>query len=173
MSSTLLYWPSWIGKSTIWALLAKKEWRKHIDTDKEFVHDNWSISAYINQHWLEAFRRKEWEILKKYLWTWDVVSLWWWTLLLPENQQLADSTGNVITLMTDVETLIARVLADTVDHRPLSQSEEMIRKLYHERYQHYTEQKIILTLGANETPEKVMQNIQRVQHNTRLLEVIY
>lgn len=75
--------------------------------------------------------------------------------------------------MTNVETLIVRVLTDTVNHRPLSQSEEMIRKLYHERYQHYTGQKIILTLGANETPEKVMQNIQRVQHNTRLLEVIY
>ena len=75
--------------------------------------------------------------------------------------------------MTDVETLIARVLTDRENHRPLSQSEEMIRKLYNERYKHYTEQKIILTLGANETVEKVMQNIQRVQHKTKLLEVMY
>lgn len=169
MSPTLLYWPSWIGKSTVWAILAEMEWRKHVDTDREFIKKHGDIWGFIRKYGIEEFRIEEWKILQEYIQTWSVVSLWWWTLLLPENQELADSTGNIITLMTDVETIVTRILWDTQNHRPLAKSEEEIRRLYNSRFYHYIWQKIVLNLNGNDSPEEVIGIIQRIQIKTNWL----
>ncbi len=171
MPSTLLYWPSWVGKSTIWAMLAQMEWRKHIDTDREFTSIHGDIWEFIRKYGIEEFRIEEWKILQEYIQTWSIVSLWWWTLLLPENQELANS-ARIITLMTDKETIVTRILWDQINHRPLAQSEYEIRKLYDNRYGHYMSQPIILHISPRETPEQIATNVQRAQFGRKLLTLV-
>jgi shikimate kinase len=169
MLSTIIYWPPWIGKSTVWAILAQQTWRTHIDTDRVFVSKYGDITNFIDINWKPLFRQKEWEILKRYLHTWDIVTLWWWTLTLKENQELADTTQNVITLMTDMATIVARITNDRENHRPLAQSPEAIEDLYQERYNHYTSQRVVLNIGPLESAQAVADNIQRLMLQPKLL----
>ncbi len=169
MISTLIYWPPWIGKSTVWALLAKKIWATHVDTDTIFISQYGDISQFIEKHKLTEFRKREWEILKSYLYTWNIVTLWWLTLSLTENQDLADSTKNTITLMTDMATIVARITNDTNSIRPLVQSPAIIEKLYRDRYNHYTQQGIVLNIAPLESPETVADKIEQLMIKPRIL----
>ncbi len=160
----LLYGPPWIWKSTIWAEYARITWQIHIDTDSAFIQKYGDISQFIWNYWEKKFREKEWEILEENIHRWDgILTLGWWSLLLPSNQELANKSGNVITLMADIETIIDRISKDTQTHRPLAHNETNIRKLMLERYTHYTSQKIIYIVWESESPENIVDKIWLLQ----------
>lgn len=161
MSNTIIYWPPWSGKSTIWGLLADMQWKKHIDTDTVFLSQYGAISDFIMNHWEPIFRQKEWEILQDCLMGWwkHIISLGWGTLLLESNQKLANRYGNIVTLMLDTELLVKRIQWDRHNNRPLAQSTINIRSLLSARHIHYSSQRILYIVWVGESPEQIAHNM--------------
>ena len=115
-----LYGPSGSGKSTVGKVLAKSLNLSFIDLDAEIENViGQSISQFMAEQGEMAFRDAESGTLQKAVIGEDkVIALGGGALLRDGNRALAEASGQIILLETDLSTLIERLEQDE-NRRPL------------------------------------------------------
>jgi len=109
------------GKTTIGQQLAEKMQVAQADLDALIVEKiGMPIAAYFDQFGEAAFRQVETQVLKDCQTFEGVLSTGGGIVLNAENRQVLQSMPLVVYLQADIETLIARVTADTANVRPLA-----------------------------------------------------
>ncbi len=147
MSHIFIYGPSGTGKSTIGKFLADDLHLSFIDLDKEIeTNADMSIPQVMDQKGEDAFRDLETSALKEIVGHAfsvtslqdKVIALGGGALLREENRAFAESNGRVILLMAELDTLIARLEADS-NKRPLLTGDlrEKLSSLLAKRGEHY------------------------------------
>jgi shikimate kinase len=118
----------WTWKSAIWKQLADSLWYNFIDLDKYIEEkNNIILSDFIEKNGWEIFREEEHNCLKNILcsstfWKeiigdfkkWNIISLWWWTIIFERNREVINSQKNnkLIYLNTSLENISTRILKD-------------------------------------------------------------
>lgn len=150
------------GKSTVGACLAEKMNSAHVDTDGMIVERHGRITDIFEQYGEEYFRALETETVKELVQR-DrlVISTGGGLVLKQENVELLKKNGKIVFLRAGVETLLARLQADT--ERPLLQNADSLRErlenLLKDRAPIY-EQAADLTLDVDKkTPEELAKEI--------------
>ena len=147
MSHIFLYGPSGTGKSTAGQLLADKLKLSFIDLDAVIEKNaGMSIPQIMNEQGEDAFRDLETSALEEFVGRAfsetsskaKVIALGGGALLREENRVLAETNGKVILLMSELDTLLARLEADS-NKRPLLAGDlrEKLSSLLEKRSQHY------------------------------------
>jgi shikimate kinase/3-dehydroquinate synthase len=158
-----LYGPSGSGKSTVGRVLAQSLDLPFLDLDAEIeTAIGQSISQFMTKQGEMAFREVENGMLQKAVNSEEkVIALGGGTLLRDENRVLAESTGQVILLDSDLSTLVARLSQDG-NQRPLLAGElqEKLSALLERRRDHYTS--FAPRVKATQSPEEVTWEIQRL-----------
>lgn len=115
------------GKSTVGKCLAKQTGLVHVDTDEVIVTQYGKIADIFATHGEEYFRTLETQTVKE-LSGQDglVVSTGGGLVLRAENVSLLKEKGKIVFLRAKVDTLAARLQADT--ERPLLKSAESLRE---------------------------------------------
>lgn len=116
MNTLILYGMRWSGKTTIWKLLSEHLWYSFYDLDKEIEKDvKMNTSEFVGQFGWDEFRRKEYENLKKILQKKEIkiISLWWWTPLYFNNQELLNNQAvTMIFIDSPLEEIQFRIQED-------------------------------------------------------------
>ena len=150
------------GKSTIGLCLAEKMNSAHVDTDCLIVEKHGRIADVFEKYGEKYFRDLETETVKELVQKDKlVISTGGGLVLKQENVELLKSSGKIIFLRANVETLCKRLQADT--ERPLLQNakslQERLENLLKDRAPTY-EKVADLTLDVDEkTPEEIADEI--------------
>ena len=156
-----LYGPSGSGKSTVGKLLAQSLNLTFLDLDAEIeIVTGQGISQFMTEQGEMAFRNAENGMLQKAVEGEEkVVALGGGALLRDENRTLAEATGQVILLETNLPTLVERLSQDE-NQRPLlvGDLQEKLSALLERRREHYAS--FPLRIDATRLPEDVAWNIQ-------------
>ena len=136
-----LYGPSGSGKSTTGALLAQNLGRAWVDLDKEIeTRTGATIEILFATRGEPGFREIEGDVLRQILSETPaaVIALGGGALLDPENRREVEKNGRVICLIADMDTLLARLQADS-NHRPLLEENprQRLNDLLARRQEHY------------------------------------
>ncbi|NUM46041.1 MAG: 3-dehydroquinate synthase [Anaerolineales bacterium] len=134
-----LYGPSATGKTTLGPLLAENLNLPFIDLDAEIeTHAGMPIPDIFTTEGEPGFRAREHAALEQFSPSNAVIALGGGALLNPESRALAESRGPILCLTAPVETLAARLRADT-NPRPLlaDDPETRLRTLLARRAEHY------------------------------------
>lgn len=144
------------GKSTVGSELAKRLGFAFIDTDEEFlrIHEM-KAGDYITTYGEEAFRIKEAEVVaevcKK---TGVVIATGGGSILRKENRQAMHQNGIIVFLQRDME-LLER------SGRPLSASDEALKRLYEVRKPIYESMADLRIKVSEGNPYRAVEEIQR------------
>lgn len=164
-----LYGPSGSGKSTVGKLLAANLCLPFIDLDAEIERTAGdSIPVLMEERGEASFRDLETAALKSAVSEPEaVVALGGGALLRDGNRALARSTGQVVLLEADLETLARRLRQDERP-RPLlaGELEAKLAELLQRRQDHYNS--FYLRADATQPPEQVAREIQRLLGRYRL-----
>ena len=162
MSHIFLYGPSGTGKSTVGQLLADKLKLSLIDLDSVIeTSAGMSIPQIMNEQGEDAFRDLETSALKAIGNEKEcVVALGGGALLRDENRAIAEASGRVILLMAELDTLLARLEADS-NIRPLLSGDlrEKLSSLLVKRSEHYSSFTNQLQVD-NKSVEQIAQQAQ-------------
>ena len=157
-----LYGPSGSGKSTVGSVLAQGLNLPFVDLDVEIENTiGQNISQFMAERGESAFRDEETSALQKVVAGADaVIALGGGALLREENRSLAETSGQVVFLETDLPTLIARLSGDE-NERPLlaGELESNLAALLGRRREHYDS--FALRVDTSQPPEQVAWDIQR------------
>lgn len=150
------------GKTTVGKLLSKETGVELVDFDEEIVKEiEMTIQEYFNLHGEEAFRKRETEILSRYLNHNKIISTGGGIVLRPENRALLKQMAPVIYLKTNPEVFIPRLQKDQSMVRPLvvSKSPEEIEAIFNSRIPFYEESASLIVETNERTPEAVVREI--------------
>ena len=152
------------GKSTVGRILARRLGRDFVETDDEIeIRSGMKISELFSRHGEEYFRTKEKETLEAVSKIHNlVVSCGGGVVIDKENRKLLESTGVVICLEADVESIYERVKHS--GQRPLLNVEspkEKIQELLIQRQRFYREARYCVNT-VNLTPTQVAENILEI-----------
>lgn len=140
MTHIFLYGPSGTGKSSIGKILADKLHLSFVDLDCVIeLNEGMSISQIMQEQGEEAFREMETAALKNLVNEKEsVIALGGGALLREENRTFAEASGNVVLLMAELDTLLARLEADS-NKRPLLTGDlrEKLSSMLKKRSEHY------------------------------------
>ncbi len=167
-----IYGPPGCGKTTIGMLLAERMGWHFTDTDKIIENDaGMPITEIFLQKGEADFRQREKALLSNLVKTTrTVVSLGGGTLVDDENRALVESSGAVVCLMCDPETILERV-GNELNARPLlvgSGPLERLTALLAKRAALYAS--FPLTLDTTTlTPDDVTRKVQRLSGIFRLV----
>lgn len=141
MNHIFLYGPPGSGKSSVGRVLAASLGMEFLDLDTEIVAFTGSSIPQIMLEWGEnGFRDIESAALRRVLKAGPrIIALGGGTLLRAQNRTRTEAKGPVITLSADIETLLERLQADTVNERPLLAGDlrERLAGLLERRTPHY------------------------------------
>ncbi|GAB0175066.1 MAG: shikimate kinase [Candidatus Altimarinota bacterium] len=136
-----LYGPPGSGKSTVGKELARKLSTHHVDLDTEFERlYEVRIPDFIKHYGISVFRVLESQTLLSVIQNSRsrVISLGGGSLLDEENvRRIYRSKGRIISLSGPIGLLLERIMADTINVRPLAQNANDFRNLMHTRGMHY------------------------------------
>jgi shikimate kinase/3-dehydroquinate synthase len=153
--TVFLYGPSGAGKNTVGRCLAEALDLPFHDLDERIaLQAGLSIAELFSTEGEPAFRARERQELERLLdESGGIVALGGGALLDPANQALAESRGTVLLLTAPLETLVARLQADT-DLRPLLAGDlvQRLSGLLERRGAHYASFPLQLDTGGL-TPE--------------------
>ena len=162
MNHIFLYGPSGTGKSTLGKILADRLNLSFIDLDNVVeTNAGMSIPQIMEQKGENIFRDLESSALKMISNEKErVVALGGGALLREENRAFAENSGQVILLMAELDTLLARLEADS-NKRPLLAGDlrEKLSSLLAKRSQHYASFADQLQVD-NKSVEQVAHQIQ-------------
>ncbi len=166
-----LYGPPGVGKSTLGRQLAAHLEASFLDLDTVIAgRAGMRIPEIFQELGEDVFRRMESEALARAVQgNSAVIALGGGALLQPENRRLAQSTGRVVCLMAGMETLQARVGAESTGRPLLDDSPEgALESLYLSRQAHYECFADRLSVDGL-TPEDVLWDLQRLLGRFRII----
>lgn len=108
------------GKSVVGRALAATLGRRFVDTDEHIVERYGPIATIFAEHGEDTFRRHEHELATELSTQTDLVIATGGGMLMhdPAREALA-ATGRVVCLTAEPATIVARVIGDGIDARPL------------------------------------------------------
>jgi shikimate dehydrogenase len=138
------------GKTTIGKLLAKKLGKEFIDTDEEIVRAaGKSIPEIFSEDGEDAFRRLETKVLAEATAkSGRVIATGGGAVVRPENRNLLKQNGRIVLVERGLDAL-------STEGRPLSSSEDALRRLYEERQPIYRSLADIVVQNAKSPAEAV------------------
>jgi shikimate dehydrogenase len=138
------------GKTTIGKLLAKKLGKEFIDTDEEIVRAaGKSIPEIFLEDGEDAFRRLETKVLEEATAkSGRVIATGGGAVVRPENRNLLKQNGRIVLVERGLDAL-------STEGRPLSSSEDALRRLYEERQPIYRSLADIVVQNAKSPAEAV------------------
>lgn len=148
------------GKTTVSKLLSEKLNLKLVDTDEEIVKKYGAICDIFATLGEQAFRNMETEVVKKVCaQSGLVVSTGGGCVLRAENVELFKSSGKIIFLRADLQTLTERVKNDNT--RPLisGDSAAKLEKLLKERSPIYEACADLTVDTKGKPPKEIVENI--------------
>lgn len=161
MTHIFLYGPVGAGKSTVGKILARNLNLPFVDSDQVIeANAGMPIFEIMAQQGEQACRDLEATALKQIINDKEsVIALGGGALLREENRVLVESTGNVIFLRADLNTLLGRLRTDS-NKRPLLAGDlpERLTALLATRKEHYDS--FPLRFEADQLPEKLASQIQ-------------
>ncbi|MDH6364185.1 shikimate kinase [Enterococcus sp. PF1-24] len=150
------------GKTTIGKALGESLQMQPIDFDDLIVAEiGMTIQAYFDLYGEAAFREKETQVLKKTMNLTQIISTGGGIVLKEENRQLLKQMPVVVYLKTDADELVKRLLADTVNVRPLvaAKNPEEIKAIYQGRIPFYEESASLIVDTTGKTPATIVAEI--------------
>lgn len=171
MRNIFLYGPMGSGKSSVGKQLATNLAIGFRDLDAEIENaQNMPIKTIISKFGESYFRDIESSVLTDLLSPPQndvspgtlVIALGGGTLLRKENRSMCESTGDIIFLDVDYQTLLQRLLADDPEQRPLlvGDIENRLKKILTERENHYADFEMrIANISADGNHQKTIENI--------------
>lgn len=138
------------GKTTIGKLLAKKLGKEFIDTDEEIARAaGKSIPEIFSEDGEDAFRRLETKVLEEATAkSGRVIATGGGAVVRPENRNLLKQNGRIVLVERGLDAL-------STEGRPLSSSEDALRRLYEERQPIYRSLADIVVQNAKSPAEAV------------------
>lgn len=150
------------GKTTIGRMLSEEINVGHLDFDDVIIEEiGMTIQEYFDQFGEEAFRKRETEILGRYLDPQHVISTGGGIVLKEENRKLLKQMPTVVYLKTDADELVKRLKADHTSIRPLvvSKSPEEIKEVYLPRIPFYEESASLIVETTGKSPAEIVAEI--------------
>jgi len=148
------------GKTTIGKLLAKKLNMKFSDMDelleKEF---KLPIAQFFSKHGEKAFRQKETDLIKKLSLKKElVIGTGGGVPVKPENRNLMQSSGIILNLTAELDSIKSRLDSGELDKRPLWKDMKSVTALFNKRKQFYDNCDFQI-ITSNKKPEAIIDEI--------------